>query len=526
MSKNNFCKFGILLLVANQSGTIANSQIQDNKPNILLIMSDEHPWWYSGAYGHPNIITPNIDKLAENGIVFDAAYCNSPMCAPARASLLTGRHVTFHEVWDNSAPLRDDIPTYAHSFTAGGYRTIYAGKMHVMGANQLHGFMERWTQTNYPATFDWTQSNRHGAHVNQGQNIDRVFEAGVGRTTDYCLDDETLFRVKHGLRYLNRLEDDIPFFLQVSFNHPHYPFVAPQEYYDMYSYDDVIMPELPEGFWNPENLKNESSHLQWSRQHGKLHKPVPDDVLLRASRAIKARTTILDEYIGEIIDLLKELDMYENTIIIYTSDHGSHMGERGLWHKNTAMDPSAKIPMIFAGPNIPGGRRTSEAVSLMDFGPTLTSLAGIDMIYPVTDGRDFSDLVLGKRESLDGLVIFEQYGEGTHRGYRMVRKGKYKLIYVPDYAPGGGVDLYDLENDPGEWNDLSEKEEYQDILKELTQIALDGWTNHEELDERRWLSEERRLSIMKAPTPPWNYKPPPVPHPVPGFGVEEYWVGE
>jgi len=196
--KNNLCKYGMLFLIANQSVSMVDGQDGEQKkiwretekmPNILLIMSDEHPWWYSGAYGHEKMITPKIDKLAKNGIVFDAAYCPSPMCCPSRASMLTGRHVHIHEVWDNAAPLRSDWPTFAHSFSASGYRTILVGKMHFIGADQKHGFSERWTQEIYPATFDWTSSNRYSIYVNMGQNIDRVFESGVGRTPDFCYDD-------------------------------------------------------------------------------------------------------------------------------------------------------------------------------------------------------------------------------------------------------------------------------------------------------------------------------------------------
>jgi len=312
-----------------------------------------------------------------------------------------------------------------------------------------------------------------------------------------------------------RPEEASPFMMAVNFIGPHYPFVAPRKYYDMYSDSDIDLPHLPDGF-----MDNESDHLQWVREHGRFQELVPDSIVIKARRAIKARTTMIDEYIGEIIEVLKEVGMYENTIIIYTSDHGDAMGERGLWFKNTALDPSAKVPLIFSGPGIPKNRRTSEVVSLMDFGPTLTSLAGIEMIYPLTDGRDFSDLVLGKRESEEGLAIMEHYGEGAKRGYRMVRKGRYKLIYVP----GGDMDLYDMENDPGEWNDLSEKKEYQPILKELIEIVLDRWTDHDLYDERRFQSEERRLSINKAPKPNWHYPSPSLPHPVPGFGKVDYWV--
>ena len=131
------------------------------RPNILLLMSDSHPVFLTGCYGHPHARTPSLDALAARGAVFDAAYCPSPICAPSRAAMLTGRHVHTVEAWDNASPLRSDWPTFAHSFSAAGYHTVLCGKMHFVGADQLHGFDERWTQDIYPTTFDWTRSNRN-----------------------------------------------------------------------------------------------------------------------------------------------------------------------------------------------------------------------------------------------------------------------------------------------------------------------------------------------------------------------------
>lgn len=502
--KRKLAKIVLLLLASISISSITAGQITEGKPNVLIIMGDEHPYFLAGCYGDKVTRTLNIDELSNQGVIFDATYCPSPICAPARASMMTGRHVHTHEVWDNAAPLRSDWPTFAHSFTKAGYRTILCGKMHFVGPDQLHGFSERWTQDIYPATFNWSNSNRDSVYVNTGQNIDRVLEAGPGRSPDMDYDEEVLFRVKYGLGYMNRMQRDKPFMMCVSFTGPHYPFKAPQKYWDMYSDEDIQLPHLPEGF-----LENESPDLQWARTMGKFETLVPDSIAIKARRSIMARVTMIDDYVGEILSLLKELDLYESTIFIYTSDHGEMLGEHGLWYKNTALEASARVPMIFSGGNIPRNKRISEPNSLLDLGPTLCRLVGIDMIYPVTDGRDISDLIIGKRASGDGLAVMEHYGEGAKKGYRMVRKGNYKLIFQPDDF----TVLYDLENDPGEWNNLSDDSKYKKVLNELKEIATDGWEDYKRYDEMRYQSEERRMSLNKLPKPNWDYLSPPLPHP-------------
>jgi len=502
--RNKIINIGLGLLATASSVHPLLGQTAVEKPNVLIIMADEHPYFLAGCYGNKIIKTPNIDQLAQKGVVFDAAYCGSPICAPSRASMMTGRHVHVHEVWDNAAPLRSDWPTFAHSFSYAGYKTILCGKMHFVGPDQLHGFSERWTQDIYPATFDWSNSNRDSVYVNTGQNIDRVMEAGPGRSPDMDYDEEVLFRAKYGLRLMARMKNPNPFMMCISFTGPHYPFKAPKKYWDMYSDKDIILPTLPPNFMDKESIT-----LQWARKMGRFETLVPDSIAVKARRAIMARTTMIDDYIGEIVTLLKELGQFDNTIIIYASDHGEMLGEHGLWYKNTAMESSARVPLIISGKQIPGNRRISEPVSLLDLGSTLCGLTGIKMIYPVTDGRDISDLVLNKRESGEGLAIMENYGEGAKRGYRMIRKGSYKLIYVPEEE----VVLYDLENDPGEWNNLATDPKYAKIVTELKKIAMKGWEDYKRYDEMRYQSEERRISINKLPRPNWDYPSPPLPHP-------------
>jgi choline-sulfatase len=477
------------------------------KPNILLLMGDEHPVFMTGCYGHRSVKTPTLDGLAAQGAVFDAAYCPSPICAPSRAAMMAGRHVHTIEVWDNASPFRSDWPTFAHSFSAAGYQTILCGKMHFVGPDQMHGFDERWTQDIYPATFDWTRSNRQAAAVNKGQCIDRVFETGPGWTADMNYDEEVVFRAEIGLRRLARFSRGNPFMLCVSFTGPHYPFRAPLRYWNLYRDEDVDLPVIPENY-----RELEHEHVRWLRTHGQFNHLVPDEVCRAARRAILGRITMLDDYLARILALLRELKLDQDTLILYTSDHGDMMGEHGLWFKNAAYEWSSRAPLIATGPGIPR-HRVAEPVSLLDLGPTLCALAQIEPVYSVSDGRDISDLVFNRRASGPGLAVMENYGEGVWRGWRMVRRGNFKLNYVPGCEP----ELFDLSQDPNEWHNLAGDPAFSSVRAELQTLALKDW-DPDRCDELRWQSEERRLAILKArQTLDWQKPSPPVPHPL-GFG--------
>jgi choline-sulfatase len=472
-------------------------------------MGDQHPTFMTGCYGHPVVKTPVMDGIADRGITFDAAYCPSPLCAPSRSAMMTGRHVHTIEVWDNASPLRSDWPTFAHSFWAAGYRTILCGKMHYVGPDQHHGFEERWTQDIYPSTFDWTRPNREKVFVKPrgtGQGRHRVYESGIAWTPDMDYDEEVAFRALTGIRAMGRSRDERPFMLCVSFTGPHYPFYSPQNYWDLYDDDDIEMPSLPDNY-------QEKDHpiVQWVRAATHMEEPVPDEICRRARHATLGRITMLDDYLGSILGELSDSGLDENTIVFYASDHGDMMGEHGLWFKCTQYEWSSRVPWVMCGPGIKRGR-SSEPVNLLDLGPTLCSLAGIEQVYPVTDGRDLTPLVNGEREDGEGESIIEYYGDGTWRGWRTIRRGNIKLTYAPGYEPL----MFDLGEDPGEWEDVSADPAYSRAREELMERILRDW-NPEECDERRYRSEERRLAILKSHgegrPESWTYESPSVPHP-------------
>ena len=486
-----------------------------SRPNILLLMSDQHPYAFTGCYGHETIRTPTMDDLARRGVVFDAAYCASPFCAPSRAAMMTGRHVHTIGVWDNAAPLASDWPTMAHDFRAAGYDTILSGKMHFVGPDQRHGFEQRWTQDIYPAGFDWTLSNRERLAVKEygkGQDRNRVFQSGPGWTTDMDYDEEVMFRTEIGLRRMGREEERNPFLLCVSFTGPHYPFYAPRPYWDLYQDDDIPMPTLREDY-----LDRDFAHSRWLRQTLHLEEPVPPDVVRRARHAGMARVTLIDDYLARVLELLDHLGMAENTYVIYTSDHGDNMGQHGLWFKQSTYEWSSRVPLMITGPGI-APRRVGEAAGLLDLRPTLAGLAGIDLVHPVCDGRDLSPLLRGERQEEEGEAICEFYGDGARRGWRMIRRGPYKLTCVP----GEGVELFDLEADPGEWDNIATDPSQKRTVETLEARLRQDW-DPDLCDEQRYQSEERRLAINRAcgseNNAEWKAVSPSVPHPGSGHGT-------
>jgi choline-sulfatase len=457
------------------------------QPNVVVFLSDEQPAFMTGCYGDKIARTPAMDRLAAGGAVFNAAYCASPICCPCRAALMTSRHVHTLEVWDNASPLRSDWPTFAHTFRAAGYRTVLCGKMHFVGPDQLHGFGERWVSDIYPASFDWTRSNRHGAAVNDGgQTRNMVLAAGPGETEDMLYDELVIRRAVDGLPAL--LGDDRPFLLVVSLTGPHFPFNAPAAYWDKFADADIPLPAIP-----PDFRAREHPSVQWVRASGRLDEPVPDEVCRHARRAIHGRLALVDDHLQKIMAVLEQHDAMAATVFAFASDHGDMMGEHGLWFKNTAFDASSRVPLIISGPGIPP-RRIDETVSLLDLGPTLAGLAGISPLDAPSDGRNLAPLMRGERGEEPGQAVIENYGEGLHRGVRSIVRDGHKL----NVCLGTPLELFDLRRDPGEWHNVAGDPRYADIASGLLRRLDAASPEPRRYDELRWLSEERRLAILGA----------------------------
>ena len=479
----------------------------NTKPNLLLIQVDQLAAPALAIHGHPLVKTPNIDRLAESGIVFDRAYCNSPICAPSRFSMLTGRLPGKIGVYDNGSEFPASIPTIAHYLSIAGYSTTLCGKMHFVGPDQLHGYEERLTTEIYPADFIWTPDWRLGPQSRpSGLSMRPVLEAGVCRRSlqiDY--DEQVAFMAEQKLYDLARYDSDRPFFLTVSFTHPHSPYTVQQEYWDLYRHEDIPMPKVGEIPY--ERL---DTYSQWLHQsHGRDEDIVTDEHVRTARHAYFGMISYVDALVGRVLRALSDANLADDTIVIFTSDHGEMLGERGMWYKETFFEWASRVPLIFSAPGrFARGARSSSLVSLLDLLPTLHDLAGAprEAIAGPIEGRSFAcALEDPSGDNADNLVIGEYTDMGVCGPCRMVRRGHHKLVFAYGAAPL----LFDLANDPEELHNLAGRSEVAEIERQLTAQLTNGWDPESEY-QAVLTSQARRRVVKEAmqstsASPNWSH---------------------
>ncbi len=312
-------------------------------------MADQLAPQFTSTYGHPIVQTPNLDALAARGMRFDAAYCNSPLCAPARFAFMAGQLVTKIGAYDNAAEFPASIPTFAHYLRQLGYRTCLTGKMHFVGPDQLHGFEERLTTDVYPSDHAWTPNwdDPHERIDKWYHNMDSVKEAGSAATTFQLeYDEEVAFTAKRRIFDYAKYRD-LPFAMTVSFIHPHDPYVARPEFWDRYEGVEIDLPTSP--------LAEDPHSLRLRSAIEATDVSVTDEQIANARRAYYANTTYVDSKIGEIVRTLEEAELLDDTIVVFTGDHGDMLGERGLWYKMSTLDHSMQVPLVMAEPGIVQG---------------------------------------------------------------------------------------------------------------------------------------------------------------------------
>ncbi|QGH33663.1 choline-sulfatase [Gracilibacillus salitolerans] len=473
-----------------------SSTMKNKQPNMVMIMADQMAFDVIGALGHPAVKTPNIDKLVESGVTFDNAYCNSPICAPSRASFVSGKLTSNIAVYDNGSELSADTPTFLHHLRNAGYETVLAGKMHFIGPDQHHGFEKRITGDIHTTGFDLTPDWTKGVYHNHGTGVKRLKNPGVSEINnnlDY--DARVLNRSLEQIRSFKRRkeEEKRPFFLCSSFFHPHDPFHITEEYWNMY--DDV---EIPSPAVDGHDLDEMHPFNQWIQIHHELDIcQLTDEEIEKNRRAYYGMVTYFDRIVGEIVNELERLNMLKDTIIMVTSDHGEMLGEHGMWFKRTFYDPATKIPLVISCPErFQGNRTVSEVVSLVDLAATCITLAeapGADEWIEDIDGNSFEALLYDKQIDWKDEVIAEYYGEGAIEPLIMIRKGNYKFVYIHQQEPL----LFDLETDPHELNNLAQDVNYQNILQQLKKRIHDEF-DVDTIKQDIIKSQKERLFLAKT----------------------------
>ena len=459
---------------------------QSNLPNILLIMSDEHAPMYSGTYGNSLVQTPNMDRLAEEGVTFDNAYCNSPLCCPSRMSFMTGCYIHNIGTWDNASPLASDQPTWAHLLGAKGYDVVLAGKQHFCGLDQLHGFRQQlardlhaeiWTKTGISVGApDWEKGMLVAKHPWGG-----LQQAGPGTTLEIQVDD--LVEEK-ATAYLQKTKDSKkPWALNVSFIAPHFPLVVPSRFWDLYPLDQVDLPEIPTNHLESQH----PVHRRMRQMFGCIE--FPEELVLRARAGYYGLVTYLDEKIGRLLEVLQETDQYQNTLVIYCSDHGEMNGEHGMWRKSSLYEASVRVPLQISWPgHLPAGKRVGQVVSLVDLISTIAEITETDGKIKL-DGSSLLPLMQGTDSDWKDCAFSEYCAHGVARPTAMFRRGHYKL----HYSLGESPQLYDLNQDPNEFHDLAQETNYSSITQDLQEQLLSDWDPVKIEQEVIQSQRERRL---------------------------------
>jgi choline-sulfatase len=458
--------------------------------NILMIMADQLAAPALGAYGHPVVRSPHLDGLAARGTLFENCYCNSPLCVPSRQSMVSGRLASAIGSYDNATELPAQAPTFLHHLRRGGYRTILAGKMHFVGPDQLHGFEERLNSDIYPATFEWTPDWRRGVHGNPGTSARKLLRSGPAAWSEQLAYDEDSQR-----RTLQRLEglacekDGRPFFMCVSYTHPHDPYIITPKYWDLYDGVEIDMPGAP-----AKSVEKMHPLQQWLHVHHELDKcPPTTERILASRRAYYGMISYVDDKVGELLAVLDRLGLRDDTLVLFTSDHGDMMGEHGMWFKRTFHEWSARVPLIVSRPGSQAGRRVSQVVSLVDLFSTLLDLAGLPPAEHALDGHSFAAGVDGPLTNWKDSAVIEYFGEGLIAPMRCIRQGRYKYVHVHGCPPL----LFDLQADPLEQDNLAGRPEYTRIEVDLRCAVLrdfDSPTVHAAILR----SQQDRLMMWKA----------------------------
>ena len=500
-------------------------------------MCDQLRFDYLGCTGHPTIRTPNIDALATRGVIFSDSYCQSPICGPSRMSIYTGRYVSSHGANSNFTPLRIGEKNIGHHLNPLGVRTVLVGKTHVVpdkegmerlgidaesatGVNLVQGGFEAferddgihpdsmvrdnlayntylkskgYTEDNNPWHWSANSVETEGG-VRSGFFNDRVDLPA--RVSDE--DSETPYMTRRAMEFLSEDDGNTPFLLHLSYIKPHWPYVAPEPYNDMYSADDVVPANKSDSELTSTNPL--ARHFM-ERVAGKTFSK--EDARKRIIAAYMGLVTQIDDQLGILFDFMEDRGLLDETMIVFTSDHGDYLGDHWMGDKDYFHDPSVKIPLIIVDPDseADGTRGTIDAslVESIDLIPTFVDYYGGKIAPNVLDGRSLMPKIRGEATDWRTYVISE-YDYSCQvfrpetgrvpldcRSY-MIATTQWKYIYAPGYEPV----LFDLVNDPNELTDLGCSPAHADICQSMFTMLAEWSLQYR---QRQTWSEEHNLHM-------------------------------
>jgi len=454
--------------------------------NVLHIISDDLRARL-GCYGDPMVKTPNIDRLAARGVLFDRAYCQFPLCNPSRASFMTGLRPDTTKVYENKTQFREVVPdavTIPQSFAKAGYSASRVGKIYHYGVPNQIGtsglddpaswetfFNPKGRDIDDVGMIEVLQLAADGAAktetgkklTDMGATLSWLAAEGPDSTqTDGIGATETVRLLEE------RAKSDKPFYLAVGFYRPHTPFVAPKAYFSKYVKDDIALPKIPPNlsdlFPAPPLANQKPAEVAMS-----------DDLRKQAILAYSASTSFMDAQVGVVLDALERLHLADNTIVVFQSDHGYHLGEKNLWQKMSIFEESIRVPLIIAVPgNKANGQVSHRIVELVSLHKTLTDLCGIPA-GPATQGYSMAPLVREPASAWDHAAYSQVTRGGGKRPQIMGRTVRTERWRYTEWDEGkAGVELYDHDADPLEMANLATDAAHAHTVTQLRDLLRKG----------------------------------------------------
>ena len=447
----------------------------EKKPMNILFVAVDDMNTDLGCYGHPQVKTPNLDRLAKMGVRFDRAYCQQPLCGPSRASIMSGLRPNttgFVRLWDDIRELQPDVVTLGQFFQDKGYYVGRVGKIYHYGnpseiGTDGHDDILSWQERFNPAGIDKLQE----------ENIVRYPGGETGRKGGLGIsmawwdpesrDEEHTDGMIAGraIEMIDRNQGK-PFFVAAGFFNPHCPYVAPRKYFDLYPLEDISIPPLDEAKKDLEDVPPMAVQRD-TKNWPYFFKDVTVKEARKCKQAYYACISFVDAQVGRLLDALEQRDLMDQTMIVFWSDHGYFLGEKGLWYKRKNFERSVRSPLIIAGPGIKSrGETCAQPVELLDLYPTLTDYAANEVPEHL-EGRSLRPLLKNPGSEWDKPAISQVHHAADAQGYS-IRTRRWR--YTEWNGGEAGVELYDHENDPDEITNLAEKKEYAVIVKKLSAL--------------------------------------------------------